>query len=131
MEMFQPPETIVIEKPKPRGVGPISQRVRRIPTTILGKVDRFKHVRNHKYKIKHFDDHPGAANPSHVPFDAEFSVASHKQSSQVLNTLKRGASRTCAARRSSGTGLLVVVVLAFLRFVDEPIIVEAARLRVG
>ena len=100
MEMFQPPESIVIEKPKPRGVGPISQRVRRIPTTILGKVDRFKHVRNHKYKIKHLDDHPGAANPSHVPFDAEFSVASYKQSSQVLNTLKTRGQRSDLCRAS-------------------------------
>jgi len=100
MEMFQPPETIVVEKPKPRGVGPISQRVRRIPTTILGKVDRFKHVRNHKYKIKHLDDHPGAANPSHVPFDAEFSVASYKQSSQVLNTLKTRGQRSDLCRAS-------------------------------
>ena len=51
-------------------------------------------------EIKHLDDHPGAANPSHVPFDAEFSVASYKQSSQVLNTLKTRGQRSDLCRAS-------------------------------
>jgi hypothetical protein len=99
MEMFQPPESIVIEKPSYRGVGPpVSQR--RVPVHVLGKVDRFKHVRSSVYKIKRLDDQAGATAPSAQPFDAEFSVRTYGQTRDVLNTLKHRGQSSVETRAS-------------------------------